>query len=482
MSGRGDMDLDLGDGKRTHPDSTTNEMNHTKMARMENRNRPDTSHHQMWLHNPDTNVRYFKTNQAHKAKFTTQKAFYIEITNEDFKIDQLWNEWKLNGIDWKNMFAVLKTPYYYIPWWYICWYLHLGEYKWLKKNTSKAKILKSNYQVNVVGHRLPFTTNDTSSSVANSLVDQTLDVFRGMNKVWPNYPQFKGYTSSNPDPKNTVDKLVSLLYGNPASHTTDFQNPATFLGATQKYMDFPLMSHLTKMTHYTDVTNKKNMVTGWNDYTTFPDFAKLKYADCDLKLFRGPIAQVEYRPKHGWLNVEGSILDNAVWGYQEGCYGITNMEKPVRVPRNEMNFSDSVNYMNGEFEIFRSGHEEDSEEFYYQTDLEVLHQFVGKEVPVPKYDDLWVGVRPVYNGSQIQAGICQLEIRTEIEIEYETFWPAPVTSKWNAEGLRPSDEYMKSNASLNNGLTNETDLLVNTKNRLMPLDRPKNIPTVFRTT
>lgn len=479
MAARGDVEFEPTSGKRTEPDSTTNEMSHTKMARMSNSTLVEKSHCQSWLHNPDTNVRYFKTNQAHKTTFKTQKAFYIELTNEDFDITQLWNEWNIERTDFKNMFAVLKTPYYYFPWWYLTWYLHQGEYKWLTKNTSKARIKESSFQVNVVGHRLPFTTNDTSSSVANSLVDQSLDVFKGMNKVWPNYPQFKGYSAVNPNIENTVKYLVPFLYGAPASHTTDFSTPQAYLGATAKYMDYGLLSHLTKMTHYTDVTNGKNYVTAHQDFTTFPDFAKLKYADCDLKLFRGPIAQVTYQPKHGHLKVGNSILDNSVWGYSETAWGICNQMQHLSVPKNQWNYTKDISVMNTVMPNKEGFFEADTSHYYF-TDLEVMANIVGSEIPVPKYDDLWLGVRPVYNGRSVQAGVCQLEIRTEIEIEYETFWPAPAVSKFKIDGMTMQEEYLNQNNEDNNGLTNETDLMLRSNIVMVPLDRPKNIPTMMQ--
>ena len=482
MAARGeDIDMDPVQAKRTHPDSTTNEKSLTKMARSHNSTMPDHGFNQEWLPNPDTNVRYFKTNQAHKSTFKTQKAFYLEISNEDFWIAQTWDGGHISDVEWKNMFALCRTPYYYLPWWYICWYLHQGEYRYLTTQTSKARIKSSSFQVNVVGHRLPFTTNDTSSSVANSLVDQTFDIFKGMNKVWPNYPQFRDYPVDEPNYFNTLQKLTALLYGNPASHTTDFQHAASFLGAAQKYMDYPFLAHLTKMTHYTDVTNKKNYVTSHQDYSTFPDFAKLKYADADLKLFRGPVATINYKPKHGYLHVAPSILDNAVWSEKDGVAGSTSILRPTAVQRNQYNYSYSVGFAK-EFAVFKSGFEQGDYNWYNSTDLEVMRNIVGKEVPEPKYEDLWVGVRPVYNGSKIQAGICQLEIRTEIEIEYETFWPAPVTSKWKANGIDIEKDYLKNTTNTNTGMTNETDLLLRSQQILIPLDRPKNVPTIATVT
>lgn len=131
------------------------------------------------------------------------KTFYLELENTNFSF----------------MDTGLLVPYYILPYQYLPWYLSTTEYMWYTSCTNFSRIKSIRFQVNVVGARLPFTTNDETASVANSQVDQMLDVFKGMEKIHP----FHLY-----DTKNTTEvyspaqlrALVSRLYPDAYEQTT----------------------------------------------------------------------------------------------------------------------------------------------------------------------------------------------------------------------------------------------------------------------
>lgn len=207
------------------------------------------------------------------------KSFYIELENSNFiNVDSTTD-------------ANLFLPYYLFPYQYIPWYLSTGEYNWYVHSTCFARIKSTRFQVNVVGHRLPFTTNDETASVANSQVDQTLDVFRAIEKKFP----FDVYnTNVRINSAYDLQTLFTRLYENHKASSPN--NAAKNIPANMGYRRW----------NCRPAFNIGQTVTGGADFTntihTYPSLAESKYMSADLRQFRGPLIEVCHQTKNGIIS------------------------------------------------------------------------------------------------------------------------------------------------------------------------------------
>lgn len=402
------------------------------------------------------------------------KTFYLELENTNFTYGD----------------QGLLAPYYAFPWQYIPFYLHPGEYKWYSQNTNFAKIKSVRFQVNVIGARLPFTTNDETASVANSQVDQMLDVYRSMEKLYP----FILY-----DTKNTTDlilpsqfhAIVKRLYGQVTADTG-----ATEVSAVQGYRRWHVQPLFPKGVGSSALAS------------TYPAFAHNKIMSADLRSFRGPLCEMSHRCKNGIIVVAQSVVpllnrlaaDNfktyssplykhpqVFREYAEAVEDPQNAEgdddsclvyrytdalvqkftvpvAPATTPPSSVTVHQSTHNSlrsNSSFAIRQPkllpgmpAGLSDYMDGYHGT-IEGNSWTTGSEFNLHNFQSFFMGVRPQMNGSKYQQGITQVEIKTEIEVEYSVFWPNPTV-------LPDDPKAFFGNGSQDQlGLTNDIDLAHN---------------------
>lgn len=375
------------------------------------------------------------------------KTFYLEIENTNFTFGD----------------EGLLAPYYAFPWQYIPWYLHQGEFKWYTSCTNYARFKSVRFQINVIGARLPFTTNDETASVANSQVDQVLDVFKSMEKIMP----FMLYDTKNTTDVTTPSALhnsLTRLYGKVSHSTGD-----TEVSACQGYRRWHVQPLFPKGRTHKNVQN----------FQTYPAFAHNKIMSADLRTFKGPLFEMAHKCRNGifvvaasskpeytdvftsdevatyavlpyqnkqiWMsethgdstqqNESGMSGSHTVYTYVDGLVGVDTitsnegtshtrvyrssietalpnaayaLRNPSAVGGTTKPTSKVTNYMDG----------------YHQT-IEGNMWTSGQEFNNGNFASIFAGVRPQMNGSKYQQGITQIEIKTECEIEYSVYWPLP---------------------------------------------------------
>lgn len=357
------------------------------------------------------------------------KTFLIEVHNKNFRI--------VGGVVPDSSqpdihLGQCYTPYSHFTWWYIFWYLSLGEYNWLCNNSNFARIKNTRFQINVVGHRLPFTTNDENSSVANSQCDQMLDLFKGFEKLFP----FRTVDAEDKVVTNEsqILPLAQRLYGlkSIADEAEDTQIPAT-LG----YRRYPHTAMFEKREEPDPITT----LSGW------PAFVQHRYLSADLRTFRGPLFEVAYKTKNGILHQARSIVDDGLTGVLDsqlrnihtshaiwysrlnswtsgGGTGLDRQfttEKVMLYPEKAVT-ADTVRLHSmpsryNQTNTYQQG---------YMKDIEGQAFSERNNLAVTNFESILLGVRPQMNGAtNFQKGILQLEIKTECEVEYQHYHPNP---------------------------------------------------------
>ena len=383
-----------------------------------------------------------------------KKTFFVEINNSDF-IQRTADHTGGGSVH------QLVAPYFQFPWQYLFWYLDHGEACYINR-ANHAKVRNAEFQINVIGHRLPFTTNDESSSVANSMTDQTLDVFRSLEKTYP-FATF--YIPSETDASagkhlNDIQDLRNymennfVLYGWPAQNATDSNK----LGANQRYREWQLRPVFSKE----NVASSKGFDNAL--YSGFPPFAHLKESTYDLKTFRGPLCRIGYKPTNGVLNMTSSVISNALY---ESDYQDYIMTTKKQIFAHSTNTATTIDFgrrtqINRDFKPMRNLYRNqqpkgiytgnlDSADYFHPQLLTLEGPFTNtrNEFAANSFQSLILGVRPQYNGSVHQRGVLQLEIETRIVIDVQWYWP-------NHISLLNSDTW----GNLNN--TNDLDVLLNT--------------------
>lgn len=381
-------------------------------------------------------------------KMTFEHTFYLELENMNFvhmnkKIKP--PNVTLADADVPTTFFQ-SPPFYNFPWWFRGWYMSPNEFAWLRKNSNFAKITNTTWQANVVGVRLPFTTNNDQSSIANSQVDQQFDLFKGMEKFMPFYCSENKANSStelNFWGRGSQEDFITDLWGPQYATATNDNIPPT-----QGYRKFHIRPYIGKTDYWPGTKNF--------DCHTWPDYGQKKYATMDLKTFRGPVIQIDYTPKNGIIHTSGSIVNKRMFPdvidrgslvsliYQPSVYfsreidaNFPNQGNPDTLPTplpapvanyaldflfwaRIYNANGSPRYTLGQSVLDGV----DTDKLYF-TDIEGPAHSTRHPPSFPNYQSLWMGVRPQMNGADYQHGITQIEIRTCIEVEYQVYMPLP---------------------------------------------------------
>ena len=375
------------------------------------------------------------------------KTFYLELENDNWVMDK-------NG-----SFNYCIPPYYNMMWHALPWYLDFGEYECYRNTTNWAKIKNVVFQVNVVGHRLPFTTNEESSLLANSQVDQTLDVFRSMEKRMPHgtcYKKEQKDRKAQDIDKNPYSEMCKTLYGYVAHGKLLRKIPAYNGYRKWRYMPKYYVAN-SEATEYAEWENHPFRGAGW------PDFGNYKWQSVDLRTYRGPIATIAYEPKGGLIGQAPSILLKMVQIgtgnfvamseqqlYKSPIYGlVTHRHLYAAYQKNGIN----INTCNG-------GWRNNSAALYFSSNVDCEYQTNTRQEPIiPCYQSLFLGVRPQMNGSLHQKGILQIEVKTFCEVEYQFYHAVPIPIPWkndveiyNARDSTNNDRLPRGFSGLSNDL------------------------------
>ena len=396
------------------------------------------------------------------------KTFYLELENTNFTY----------------MDTGLLAPYYSFPWQYIPWYLHPGEFDWYGSCTNFCRFKSVRFQINVIGARLPFTTNDETASVANSQVDQMLDVYRSMEKIFP----FELYDTKNTRTVATpehVHDLLSRLYEGMYANSTNANGVVSACQGYRRWHAQPL---------FPNGQDLSGLVP-----STFPAFAHNKIMSADLRTFRGPLAEMSHVCKSGIIQAGASVVSKKIGigskpltPYSASLYkhptiyyehGVAD-PSPQNSTVHKVDSFPVYHYFNG----LLQKNEASNGTLQHVPRLESLAACSGAGIrdksllpglpdAIPKFMDpyhqtiegsawssgnqfnaynfpsMFMGVRPQMNGSKYQQGITQIEIKTECEIEYQVYWPNPTAMPTQTT----PDYYDFGSASGLFGLTNDID-------------------------
>lgn len=423
---------------------------------------------------------------------THRKTFLFDLYARDFVTASLATLPANNPIKSVGLVA----PYYQFPWQYLFWYLDAMELGFYRRcNFSKVK--ESRYRINIVGFRTPFTTNNTSSSVANSMVDMRADFFKGIERIHP----FRAVAT--PDGKsilaelNTVGKLADFytgqlkqgtdgteitafgtnLYGL-SVYNTAIGSQITGMGANQKsvpYLLQPMFTRSNYPTHGVEYEGFNNLHVGW------PAFANVKTCSMDLKQFNGPVTEVVYRPKNGIINMTASVLAGSTVSTDTLTAQYVTVvrkaiasaklgeESDIAVPGAQQ-ISEMEHHLNFGYKPSTSFYSiqpkenqpnGSSNEFHANAaTVEGPFYNSGHEFNPNTFESIMLGIRPTYNGSSIQEGILSIEVETEIDIEYQLNWPNQ--SEWTKNSTAAAQKY----SLLSN--TNDQDLMFYSGQQTLP--------------
>ena len=357
------------------------------------------------------------------------KTFYLELDNVNWT-NQPHTPPGADGPTEHITFA----PYYLFTWQYLHWYLDYMQYEWYVQNTNMARVKSAKFQINIIGHRLPFTTNNEASSVANSQVDQQLDVFRAVEKRWP-FDVFENAQDGNSQVKSReLFALTQRLYGN---------GEGDDVPATAGYRRYYWRPGFISNTNISRGNPEPNLLR-------YPSMAEFKYCDADLRVFRGPIVEVDFVPTSGYLNLNRSKMPPAYFPNIYRAVFSTNAiydsnDKDDTIVRVDSGQAKQTLHYEYRFNrtvlsslppqigldqgaISGSDAEDNAARSYFVAgDLEGPTFTQRHSAKFPSYQSLMLGVRPQMNGSDYQRGILQIEVKTEIEIEYQLYW----ASSWN---------------------------------------------------
>lgn len=236
------------------------------------------------------------------------KSWYFEIENANFE----FLNYQLTIGGQAVTFNQMKAPYYNWLWYYLCFYIDQFQFNWYMTQTNYAKIKAAQFQIIFHGHRLPFTTNDETSSIANSAVDQTMDVFTGIEDNHP-FTTCKRDGSSVFEEFTDLNDLEEWLYGhNP--HARDwFASPVDKVTPGMGYRKY----HFRPQWNYVgDYDYDEASPTQPGHHFTWPSFADEKAQSIDLRTFqRGtPIYSIGYKPKNGIIHMAPTSRERAERG------------------------------------------------------------------------------------------------------------------------------------------------------------------------
>lgn len=399
------------------------------------------------------------------------QAFYIEILNANF----LQGAVNRGTSAAPALFNYHVPPYYIWPWQQLCWYIDYAQYNWLKKYTNHAKIKKVTWQAMLVGQRLPFSTNASTTSIANSQVDQTLDYFEAVEKreAFDTYFIPDGATNLEQAGVRRIANAHDMrgvahhLWGDPRDSAL-----APDISAHQGNRKWHLRPTFVTR-RYVDA----GTVSRESEYKTWQPWAREKKMTIDTKTAVKPsvICTVEYTPKNGILNhgrpmgvTTGDPIKQLEYGMHnrrvdyaiqtEAAGGNSEMDTSAYdIHKIDPVSGGKVTLDNTTFRAYWS--KEDHQ--WAHLDVECFPNInTRQDHHIPSYRSLFFGIRPQMNGDQIQQGILQLEIRTQIEFEYQIYMPLPATIYWqyadNWDGAVSEAAPFPGNAFL----TNDEDILL----------------------
>lgn len=383
------------------------------------------------------------------------KTFYLELENDNFALK-----------DVNKQVNELELPYYMFMHQYIPWYLSTAEFNWYLKCTNFSRIKNVRFQINVVGVRLPFTTNNESSSIANSQVDQQLDVFRGLEKLFP-FRVHDHFNDTSINHPAHLQAVFTRLYG---KHLVDETNHEADIPATQGYRRWHIQP---------TVNIYQNNQTLRTTAHTFPSFAECKYMTADLRSFRGPLIDIAYKTKNGIIGYAKSASNTVPFDTNTGECTLwktkplyssfdnnpTVQGGPSIAPSNNHDNIPVFNYNLGWFtytsqtmihddtrvKTLRPARDQQGGNtscYGYLQTVEGMAASQRSEVELHNFQSVMLGVRPQMNGSDYQRGILQLEIKTECDVEYQVYWPNPAPMTNDLGSIVNTNKF---------GLTNDLD-------------------------
>lgn len=348
---------------------------------------------------------------------THNKTFYLEIENEN------WS----SGVDGDSSYNYCIPPYYNMIWQMLAWYLDFGEFAYYRKNTNWSRIKEVVYQVNVVGHRLPFTTNEENSSVANSQVDQMLDIFRGLEKRHPHTTIYKNglgdLQGTTLRRKNAYSNIIKTLYGYPNTRETGINKVSANRGY-RRWRYFPKM-----------YAKKDPQSSHPSANASWPSYASSKWQSVDLARYRGPVATIQYQTKGGILGQMPSIITQQHSAPDNLSY-ILETRRPINKTLTNTfitstNRTKPVDFFNPSYFHCYANSTSDYHTLYSSANVDMEFQNNTRHDPVmPCYQSLFLGVRPQMNGATHQKGVLQLEIRTQCTVEFQLYFAVPINLTW----------------------------------------------------
>ena len=426
---------------------------------------------------------------------THRKTFMFDLHARDFNSTPL----KLIGQKPGAPQGIgLVAPFYHFPWQYLFWYLDSAELGFYRRcNFSKVK--ESRFRINIVGFRTPFTTNNTSSSVANSMVDMRCDLFKGIEKIHPFRSVATPDGASKFSELNSIEKVAAFFtgklktdtdgsdlgsaFGSPlyglSVYNTPIADQTASLGANQRSVNYYLQPMFTRTnfpTHGAEYEDMNNLYIGW------PAFAHIKSASVDLKQFSGPLTEVVYTPRNGIINMTGSVLSGFHLDSDTKTSQYLSMvrksimssklstdQNEVRVPgaaqisevENQLGFSYAPK--DNAYAINPKEHSPNSTNQQFLANVATVEgpfYTTRHEWDANVFESILLGIRPTYNGSTIQEGILSIEVETEIDIEYQLNWPNQ--SEWTNNATLAAQKYSLL------GNTNDQDLMIYSGQQSLP--------------
>lgn len=407
---------------------------------------------------------------------TFNQAFYVEILNANF----------LKGVvertAQKHKYNYEIPPYYIFPWQQLSWYLDLAQYNFLRKFTNHSQIENIRFQILLVGQRLPFTTNGSDSSIANSQVDQTLDYFEAIEKKesFDTYFVPDGATSIESagvarlgNNTSANQRITHFLWGDPRDSALEAD-----VAAVQGNRKWHLRPAFVSRQYFNDAED-----IGESEYRTWHPWAREKKMSMDTKQAVKPavICTVDYAPKNGIINHAKPFNYNRQDPARNALTSLHTRRLPYSLPNtpNETTGVDTSSPEAGTFQIhlndpykrhnIRDGDashlavESVSMQLHSWAEVDVENiglQNTRSDAHYPNYRSIMFGIRPQMNGSAIQNGILQLEIRTEITVKYQVYFPLAGTAYWALKDNWSSGMSAVEPTPGNTFMNNDEDLVI----------------------
>jgi hypothetical protein len=163
--------------------------------------------------------------ESHNLLRKFSKRFFFDINNVNWAKNVATDTTR--NVDW-------KTPFYEIPYMALAMYLDRGEVKDLIQNSRYFKIEGVTLKITFVGFRTPFITNDSSATVANSIMDAELVFVKGLEKYAP-VARYNNNGITNFTQIHDYADLYRRCYGNNAMNQASAASTNPDVGAVMGY-------------------------------------------------------------------------------------------------------------------------------------------------------------------------------------------------------------------------------------------------------